>query len=314
MGRAGRAIQLTARRCHSKMHADPRWHPCRHEHDPGFAATRQSTKANDVRWTNRYHRWQIRRRLRQGRIPYRVWQAVVREALGPYRLSSQELHRLRLLTSLFLRDKVIHGAGGLELDARMRAVIAAQACLPILYLDLESYAGWREIIVYPDAFIVEREEEDEFGVVHQHRAEFGGESWSHGPVILSWEDIRPDRQQEDDCNNVLLHEFAHKLDMQDGAANGLPPLHAGMERQRWTAVFTEAYDDLHEQLARQHCVGIDPYGAEDPAEFFAVVSEMFFVCPVQLHSSHPAIYEQLAQYYRQDPQRRFMPHPAGQNQ
>ena len=256
-------------------------------------------------WLNRIQRWRKQNLLRHSRIPLGIWEQVVANALAHYHLTPHELQSLRELSSLFLHYKTISSAGGLEIDAYMRAVIAAEACLLILYLDLDYYDGWIEIIVYPDSFVVTREGQDDIGVVQEQRSVLGGESWSRGPVILAWEDARPGARPHGSCSNVILHEFAHKLDMLDGAANGIPPLHANMDRSGWTTIFTHAYSDLQQQVIRHHRTRIDPYGAENPAEFFAVVTEEFFECPLRLHDWHPDVYRQLSLFYRQDPLHRL---------
>jgi Mlc titration factor MtfA (ptsG expression regulator) len=253
---------------------------------------------------SRFKRWRTQRILRQARIPLALWERVMDDALAHYRLDHQELHRLRELASLFLHRKVVTGAGGLEIDDYIRAVIAAEACLLILNLELDWYEGWREIIVYPGSFVVAREEQDELGLVHEQRAVLGGEAWGRGPVILAWEDARPESHPHGTGSNVILHEFAHKLDMLNGAANGMPPLHRDMNRSEWTRTFSHAYAQLQHQLARHHRTRIDPYAAENPAEFFAVVTEEFFEIPVGLYEYDPAVYHQLSRFYRQDPLRR----------
>jgi len=255
---------------------------------------------------NRFRRWRKQWMLRRYRISFRLWERVVEDALVPYRLDHHELHRLRELASQFLRDKVINGAGGLEVDAYMRSVIAAEACLLILNLGLEFYAGWQEIIVYPDSFVVAREGLDDAGVVHKGHTVLGGESWGKGPVILAWEDSRPGVHLHGPGSNVILHEFAHKLDMLNGAANGMPPLHADMDRSAWTRIFTRVDTELRLQISHHQVTHIDAYGAESPAEFFAVVSEEFFEQPAELHTWYPELYQQLSLFYRQDPLKRLL--------
>lgn len=249
----------------------------------------------------RLKRWAMQRQLRHGRIPIDLWENVLHAGLDRYGLNRQELHHLREQASLFLHRKVITGSGGQRIDDFMCAWIAAEACLLILNLDLDDYSGWREIIVYPDTFAVKREVTDEIGLVHEERSLLGGEAWGRGPVILAWQDARPSAHPHGEGSNVILHEFAHKLDMGNGAANGMPPLHPEMNRREWTRTFSRAYQRLQTRLAHHHRTRIDPYAAESPAEFFAVVSEEFFEVPERLHAVEPAIYEELRLYYRQDP-------------
>ena len=217
-------------------------------------------------------------------------------------LNTSELHRLRELSSLFLASKTLTGAGGLELDTDARLFITAQACLPVLELGLDWYDGWSQVIIYPDTFVVERDEVDENGIVHKTRRPLEGESWSQGPVILSLTDAL-EHQEPDSADNVILHEFAHKLDALNGATNGMPPLHPDMRREDWTRSFTRAWNDMEWHAAR----GIhlfNPYALESPAEFFAVMTEYFFEMPLHLLGVYPDVYEQMRLFYRQDPKRR----------
>jgi len=254
---------------------------------------------------NRFFRWREQRQLRLSRIPATLWQRVVDDSLTVFHLDQHELHQLRELASLFLIRKTITGAGGLDVDDYMSAVIAAQACVLILNLDLGYYDGWLEVIVYPDAFIVSREVRDEIGVVHKRRSVLGGEAWSRGPLILSWKDAQPNKHSNGTGSTVILHEFAHKLDMIDGAADGTPPLHPDMVLNTWIDSFTDTFNQLREQIEHHQRTEIDPYAAENPAEFFAVVSEDFFAAPEQLHQYHAGIYQQLRLFYRQDPLQRL---------
>ena len=245
----------------------------------------------------RLRRWLTQRILHRKRIPLPLWRQVIEQQPLLSQLDKREAHRLRRLASLFLHQKSLVGAGGLELDDFMRVTIAAQACLLVLNLDLDYYEGWSEIIVYPGAFLAPHRQQDEAGVVSEGMHGLSGESWGRGPAILSWDDIEHPRQG----SSVVLHEFAHKLDFLDGAANGIPSLHSGVVRERWTEDFTEAYNDLHRRLERRHQPAIDPYAAESPAEFFAVVTEVFFQDPQRLHANYPVVYDEMRRFYRQDP-------------
>ncbi|MCW8839709.1 MAG: zinc-dependent peptidase [Gammaproteobacteria bacterium] len=255
-----------------------------------------------MRLTEWLQRWWRARVLLKKRIAEPVWRRVVADVPVIARLSSADQHRLRKLSSFFLHQKVIVGAAGMELDEYMRAVIAAQASLLVLNLGLEYYAGWVEIIVYPDAFIVSHGQQDDAGVMHHSRRALSGEAWGRGPVILSWEDIRPKPYAAHGHGlNVVLHEFAHKLDLLDGSANGMPPLHSSMPPQQWSDDFTRAYHRMLSHLDHGHRSRIDPYAIESPAEFFAVVSEFFFEKPELLQEELPAVYAELVAFYRQDP-------------
>jgi Mlc titration factor MtfA (ptsG expression regulator) len=219
-------------------------------------------------------------------------------------LSGPERRRLRDCVVLFLHEKSIEGAAGLEVTDAMRMEIAVQACMIILNLDLDYYAGWSEIIVYPDEFVVDYEYIDEDGVAHAVHGPLSGESWLQGPVVLSWADAASARAGSG--YNVVIHEFAHKIDMLNGAANGFPPLHAGMDRGAWSRAFSAAFEDFCARLERGEHTLIDPYAAENPGEFFAVMTETFFDAPHIVLDSYPAVYRQLVGFYRQDPAARLM--------
>jgi len=204
--------------------------------------------------------------------------------------------KLKSLVLLFLAEKQFAGTHGLEVTDTMRVSIAAQACVPILELGIDWYAGWSGIVVYPGDFRVRRSELDEEGVMHEWEDELAGEAMPGGPVVLSWDAAAHDAQI-----NVVIHEFAHKLDMLNGAADGLPPLHAGMDRRAWVAAFEEAYQGFCDALERGKDTWLDPYAAEHPAEFFAVVSEKFFSDATETKRRYPDVYQQLKLFYRQDP-------------
>lgn len=255
----------------------------------------------------RLRRARLRQALLRSRIPWHLWDAATRESVALAHLDRRELHRLRRLASLFLHEKTVSGAQGLVVDDFMRAYIAVQACVLILNLGLEYFGGWVEVILYPDTFLVDHEEYDDSGVVHRAHRALAGESWHRGPVILSWADARPGACPHGPDSNVILHEFAHKLDMLNGAANGMPALHGDMVRAEWTEAFTRAYEQLRHEVDRHHHTLIDPYATENPAEFFAVTTEVFFQEPERLHAAFPAVYRQLSLYFRQDPLGRLAP-------
>lgn len=252
-------------------------------------------------WLGKLGTWRRRQLLERVLLAEDLWSAVCRDVLEHYRLGAAELARLRELSSLFLHAKSINGAHAEKLDEYQRSVIAANACLLILELDLSWYEGWVEVIVYPESFVTRHEYVDENGVVHEDPSIRDGESWDRGPVILSWHDISPDLRQPGDSYNLIIHEFSHKLDQLNGAANGQPPLHPGMDPETWARIFQQAYDRLIRELEQDREPLIDPYAAEHPAEFFAVTSEYFFEQPRLLSNFDPGVYAQLKLFYRQDP-------------
>jgi Mlc titration factor MtfA (ptsG expression regulator) len=239
------------------------------------------------------------RPLRQrSAIPDDLW----REALArlPYcqALNAVMQERLRNLALRFLRAKTFEGAAGLNVTDSMRVHVAIQACLLILNLDFDYYAGWQAVILYPGDFRVAKEYVDDAGVVHHWHEELSGESWEQGPVILSWDAaVSP----PDTLTNIVLHEFAHKLDMRNGAADGCPPLPTGLSSAAWTRDFLAAYEQLCATLDRGQPIRIDDYAAESPSEFFAVLSEAFFLAPEVVKSDFPDVYRQLSAFYQQDP-------------
>ena len=242
-------------------------------------------------------RWWRRRIIEREPLDPGVWQATLDRLPFLSGLTDDEQARLRETVILFLHRKSIRGTAGLELDSAMQLMIAAQACILILNLDIDYYRGWVEVIVYPDEFVPTIEYTDEDGVVHVDREARVGEAWLQGPLILSWADVAP----MEDGVNVVIHEFAHKLDMLNGDANGYPPLHAGMTRDAWTSAFTSAYEDFCRRVDGNEETAIDPYAAESPAEFFAVMSEAFFEMPRTVMTAYPQVYAQLRSFYRQDP-------------
>ena len=223
--------------------------------------------------------------------------------------------KLHGLAQRFLAIKHFSGTHDLEVTPLMQVRIAAQACILVLELGIEWYEGWSEVIVYPSQFAPERETMDEAGVVHVTNDPMAGEAWLGGPVILSYEDVAlaGDEAARVAGYNVVIHEFAHKLDMRSGEPNGFPPLHAGMSGSAWKRAFSEAYQDFCARVDEadalddegdEEALGalpIDPYASENPAEFFAVTSEAFFETPELLAPAYPEVYAQLKAFYLQDP-------------
>lgn len=245
--------------------------------------------------------WRRRRVLASADIPEALW----REALEmlPFLAiyTEDEQARLRELCVLFLDEKGVIGARGHEVTPLQRVVIALQACVLVLHLDLSLYAGFENIVVYPDEFVPGWEWEDEAGVVHTMDEPLAGEAMPRGPVVLSWPDVVAATDWESAGMNLVIHEFAHKIDMQSGDANGCPPLPADMSREAWTAALGTAFDDFAARVERGERTAIDPYAAESPGEFFAVLSEVFFSEPALLRHDYPEVYEQFRRFYRQDP-------------
>jgi Mlc titration factor MtfA (ptsG expression regulator) len=210
-------------------------------------------------------RWRRQRIIDGGTLDRALWETTLERLPFLRGLTADERARLRDTVVLFLHHKAIRGAGGLELDTAMQLMIAAQACILILNLDIDYYRGWVEVIIYPDAFVPTIEYMDEDGVVHRDREARAGEAWLQGPVILSWADVAP----AEDGVNVVIHEFAHKLDMLNGDANGYPPLHRGMTREAWTNVFTAAYASPSIRTRRRARASFSPSSARRFSRFRA---------------------------------------------
>jgi Mlc titration factor MtfA (ptsG expression regulator) len=226
-----------------------------------------------------------------------TWRAVLQVPLFDG-LPVADRARLRGLAQQLLADKAFSGAGGIAVDDGMATAIAAFAALPILNLGYEWYEGWSEIVVYPGEFAHDAEQMDDDGIVHQFHHIRSGEVMAGGPMVLSWQDVECSGQR--DGFNVVIHEFAHKLDMKNGETNGRPPLHQGMDPADWSREFQAAFDHLRRRADSGMDTTIDPYATENPAEFFAVLSEYFFEVPDVLKQEYPAVYRLLAQFYRQD--------------
>ncbi|MCG6540799.1 zinc-dependent peptidase [Pseudomonas sp. KSR10] len=259
--------------------------------------------------------WRRKRILARLAIEPALWQSVLDSLPILDGLSAEETERLCERSLLFLHAKRLTALPGVELQLVDRLRLAAQAELPLLHLaDLDWYQGFHEIVIYPDDFHSPQKHRDSSGVVHEWDGEHSGEAWLQGPVILAWPGVQQSGGWEG--YNLVIHELTHKLDMLNGDANGLPPLHRNMRIDTWAAVMQSAYDSLNATLdADPHAhTAIDPYAAENPAEFFAVTSEYFFSAPDVLHETFPEVYQQLATFYRQDPLTRLQKlqhgHPA----
>jgi hypothetical protein len=187
----------------------------------------------------------------------------------------------------------------------IRVTIAAQASILLLNRDEDEYPGLRSVLVYPTAYSVPSQHVDEIGVVHEGYDTHVGEAWERGAVILSWDDVRRDTAETSDGQNVTLHEFAHQLDQQDGAFDGAPLLDTHAHYRSWARILMKEYEALQRAAERGDDSLIDQYGATDPAEFFAVVTEAFFEKPKALQAKHPELYAELRKFYRQDPAERL---------
>jgi hypothetical protein len=241
----------------------------------------------------------LRRALRPQPIPDALWRAALARTHHARSLPLAARRKLRAHATRFLHTKTFEPAHDFVVTDLARVVVAMRACLPVLELGLDYYEEWVSIIIYPGDFRVRHTYTDEIGVEHHYVDELCGESQNQGPIVLSWDTI--ENQNGAAGADLVIHECAHKLDILNGAANGFPPLHAGMNRHTWTQAFARAFNQFTAAVERGEATELDPYAATDAAEYFAVTSETFFTQPAWIARPYPEVYDQLRLYYRQDP-------------
>lgn len=231
-----------------------------------------------------------------------AWAQILLRNLEVYqRLSPPLRARLRELVKRFLHEKHFSGAGGLAITDEIRVTIAAEACLLIVGRPGGVYPGLRYIIVYPGAFLVEHDEPDELGVVDTSPQDLLGESWHNGKVILAWDSVLRGSRNFFDGQNVVLHEFAHQLDSEDGAVDGTPLLGGEHSYRSWAGVLSAEFAELRDASYHGRESLLDHYGASNPAEFFAVATETFFENPWRMAQNHAELFAVLQSYYHIDP-------------
>lgn len=239
--------------------------------------------------------------LKHRAIPDSLWALTLAQYPFLAWRSPEKLERLRALSTLFLARKQFVPADGMQITDDMAVAIAAQACLPVLRLGLGAYAHMGHIVVHPDQVVAHREVMDDAGVVHQYDEVLAGEAMPDGPVMLSWHDVQQARDLEHGYN-VVVHEFAHALDMLGGELDGTPPLPAEISKDHWQDVMWQGFDRHSEALARGEDTWLDPYAAEAGlVEFFPVVTEAFFVAPWALRADFSDVYALLSCYFGEDP-------------
>ena len=225
-----------------------------------------------------------------------VWQAES--------LSQPERDKLCDDLRIFIAEKYWQGCAGLELTDEIRVTIAAYACLLGLGLDPDSYDHVMTILVYPEDYFVEQTVRGEGGLLRDEMSHRAGEAWSNGPVILSWADVRLSGRRRGSDSNVVIHEFAHKLDMLNHSVDGTPPLRDGAKIPEWREVMKREYEELVDRVDHHRGTLLDPYGATNIGEFFAVATECFFGKPERLQRDEPQLYAMFSDYYGQDPAKR----------
>lgn len=245
-------------------------------------------------------RWRLKRALARPFPP--EWVGIVEGNIGVYKDLPMPLRlQLRRLIKQFLHQKHFSGAGGIVITDEIRVTVAAQACMLQLNRAGSLYPRLKYIVVYPSAFVVNRSQADDSGVVSHGRQGLLGESWQNGKVILAWDNVLHGAQNFVDGRNVVLHEFAHQLDSETGSTNGAPLLAGESSYRSWAAALTEEYQDLQKDAFKGRRSLLDHYGATNPAEFFAVATETFFEKPRQMKKHHEELFEVLKAYYRIDP-------------
>jgi hypothetical protein len=249
---------------------------------------------------NPWQRWRRKRTLERRPIPDALWALTL--ARFPFLAARDEadLSSLREMTTLFLAQKEFAGTRGLEVSDEMAVAIAAQACLPALQLGLDWLDGFVGIVVHEDAVVARREVEDDDGVVHSFDEELAGEAMSGGPVMLAWRDV-DEAGLSADGYDVVVHEFAHVIDMRGGVTAGIEEIDPASDRGRWLNALADEFEHFAQAVERGEDTFLDPYGAEALEEFFAVAAEAFFVAAQELKAEQPRLYALLKDFFRQDP-------------
>lgn len=242
-----------------------------------------------------------RRRLKDQPFAFE-WAAILERNVPCYRaLPPDDQRELQGHIQVFLDEKRFEGCAALEITDEIRVTIAAQACMLLLHRQSDYYPRMKTIFVYPQGYLTRSVRTDASGIVTETDGPWLGESWYRGPVVLSWDDARKGAADARDGHNVVFHEFAHQLDSETGEHDGAPVLPRRSMYIAWARVLGGDYKRLIDDIARDRKTTLRAYGATDPAEFFAVATEAFFEKPRALRRRHPALYEQLRGFYRQDP-------------
>ena len=231
-----------------------------------------------------------------------IWpQLVTRQVPLVARLSAADRERIYRLMQLFLRDVPIEGCGGLEVTEEIRVTIAAQACLLLLKMPYPKYTRVDRVLVYPSSFVPKTVTHYGSGQVVRPDVPARGQAWQSGVVILGWDSVQHDTVSAADGDNVVLHEFAHMLDAEDGGMDGMPVLDSASAYRAWAALLSERFAEHVFRVERGEPTALNAYGAENRAEFFAVATEAFFERPDDLRKDQPGLYAALVDFYKLDP-------------
>ena len=246
-----------------------------------------------------------RQRLRERPFPETWAQTLEKNVAYYHRLTPEEQAELRGHIQVFLDEKTFEGCAGLAITDEIKVTIAAQACILLLHRETDYFPDCRSILVYPHHYRAPLTQHLPGGVVVEGTQVRLGESWQRGVVVLSWDEVRRTAQEHNDSHNVVFHEFAHQLDSESGANEGIPELPYRSMYAPWVRGMQIEYEHLLDDLEHHHETDLDAYGATNPAEFFAVITETFFEKPLPLKQRHPQLYELLVSFYRQDPAERL---------
>jgi Mlc titration factor MtfA (ptsG expression regulator) len=247
--------------------------------------------------------WRTYQRRKIGNMPFKKeWRKIIQQRIPYFRQMPADLQlQLKQHIQVFLAEKNFIGCNGVNITDEIRVTVAAQACLLLLNRKTNFYPKLQSILVYPRAFVRDQQSKDVSGVQFTQKTVLAGESWDYGKVVLSWQDTLDGAKIPDDGHNVVIHEFAHQLDQENGRANGAPILDKGQNYKDWSEVFSTQFEQLQKNVKTGSPSLFDYYGATNPAEFFAVASEVFFEKSKQFNHEHPKLYRQLKQYYQVDP-------------
>ncbi len=242
-----------------------------------------------------------RERLRAEPFPDH-WRRIVETRVSVFsRLSEADRRELLGHARVLVEEKHFEGAGGLIMRDEVRLTIAAQAALLLLHRDTDYFPRLTSVIVYPSGYVATNQR-DEGGIWSEDDEHLSGHTQRNlRALVLAWDDVEAGAADPDDGRNLVLHEFAHQLDFEDGSTDGTPLLESGAQARSWGEVFANELEALRRAADAGESTLLDPYGARNPAEFFAVATETFFERGRELSGRHPKLYEELKRYYRQDP-------------
>jgi Mlc titration factor MtfA (ptsG expression regulator) len=218
------------------------------------------------------------------------------------RLTAVEQKRIDDYLLVFIPEKNWEGCNGLAITSEIQVTVAASVGLLTLGFDGEYFDAVQSILVYPEAYVAREQTPVAPWVVLEGQSAREGEAWHRGPVVLSWPDVLADARHDSDGHNLVLHEFAHQIDMLNGgAADGIPPMASVDQYQRWTAAVEREFQQLRRDCEAGRHTLLGHYATKNKAEFFAVSTEVFFELPHELRAEHHELYELFREFYKQDP-------------